>query len=44
MWLVFRGACEGWLEALIRYAGAEEWYTVSGLPLAKREGGEGHRA
>ncbi len=29
------------LEALVRYAGAEEWYTVSGSPLAV--GGEDHR-
>ncbi len=32
----------GALEALVRYAGAEEWYTVSGSPVAA--GGEGHRA
>ncbi len=32
------------LEALVRYAGAEEWYTVSGSPLAKPEGGKDHRA
>ncbi len=32
------------LEALVRYAGAEEWYTVSGSPLAKAAGGEDHRA
>lgn len=30
------------LEALVRYAGAGEWYTVSGSPLAA--GGEDHRA
>ena len=34
----------GALEALVRYAGAEEWYTVSGSPLAKPAGGEDHRA
>ncbi len=33
----------GALEALVRYAGAEEWYTVSGSPLAKPEGGEDRR-
>ena len=32
------------LEVLVRYAGAEEWYTVLGSPLAKPEGGESHRA
>ena len=32
----------GALEALVRYAGAEEWYTVSGSPVAA--GGEDHRA
>lgn len=31
------------LEVLVRYAGAEEWYTVSGSPLAKPAGDEGHR-
>jgi hypothetical protein len=35
-------AGEGGLEALARYAGAEEWYTVSGSPVAA--GGEDHRA
>jgi hypothetical protein len=30
------------LEALVRYVGAEEWYTVSGSPVPS--GGEGHRA
>jgi hypothetical protein len=43
MWLVFRDAGEGWLGALVRFVGAEEWYTVSGSPLAKPEGGEDHR-
>jgi hypothetical protein len=37
-------AGEGGLEALVRYAGAEEWYTVSGSPLAKPTGEEDHRA
>lgn len=32
------------LEVLVRYAGANEWYTVSGSPLAKLAGGEDHRA
>ena len=27
-------AGEGALEALVRYSGAEEWYTVSGSPIA----------
>ena len=31
-------AGEGRLEALVRYAGAEEWYTVSGSPVG--EGGK----
>ena len=33
----------GALEALVRYAGAEESYTVSGSPLATLAGGEDHR-
>ena len=37
-------AGNGGLEALVRYAGAEEWYTVAGSPLAKPAGGEDHRA
>ena len=37
-------ASEGGLEALVRYAGAEEWYTVSGSPLARPSGEENHRA
>jgi hypothetical protein len=32
----------GALEALVRYAGAGEWYTVSGSPVPA--GGEDHRA
>jgi hypothetical protein len=32
----------GGLEALVRYAGAEEWYTVSGSPVVAA-GGEDHR-
>jgi hypothetical protein len=32
----------GGLEALVRYAGAEEWYTVSGSPVAADI--ENHRA
>ena len=28
----------------MRYAGAGEWYTVSGSPLAKPAGEENHRA
>jgi hypothetical protein len=35
-------AGDGGLEALVRYAGAEEWYTVSGSPV--RADGEDHRA
>ena len=42
--LLTRPAEVGALEALVRYAGAEEWYTVSGSPLAKPEGGEDRRA
>ena len=42
--LLTRSVSEGRLEALVRYAGAEEWYTVSGSPLAKPAGGEDHRA
>ena len=34
---------EGALEVLVRYAGAEEWYTVSGSPLPKPTDSEGHR-
>jgi hypothetical protein len=30
------------LEALVRYAGAEEWYTITGSPVAA--GGEDHHA
>ena len=37
-------AGETQLEVLVRYAGAEEWYTVSGSPLAKSAGGEDHHA
>jgi hypothetical protein len=35
-------AGDGRLEALVRYAGAGEWYTVSGSPVSA--GGEDHRA
>ncbi len=42
--LLTRPASEGALEALVRYAGAEEWYTVSGSPLAMVAGKENHRA
>jgi len=35
-------ARDGGLEALVRYADAEEWYTVSGSPIPT--GGEDHRA
>lgn len=31
------------LEALVRYAGAEEWYAVSGSPLAEPAGDGDHR-
>jgi hypothetical protein len=37
-----RRVSEGGLQVLVRYAGAEEWYTVSGSPVAT--GGEDHRA
>ena len=37
-------AGDGGLEVLVRYAGAEDWYTVSGSPVAKPAGGEDHRA
>jgi hypothetical protein len=33
---------DGGMEAVVRYAGAEEWYTVSGSPLAAGDGD--HRA
>jgi hypothetical protein len=39
-----REAGDAQLEVLVRYAGANEWYTVSGSPLAKPAGGEDHRA
>ncbi len=29
---------DGTLEARVRYAGAEEWYTVDGSPLSLQEG------
>jgi hypothetical protein len=35
-------AGDGRLEVLVRYAGAEEWYTVTGSPVAA--GGGDHRA
>jgi hypothetical protein len=34
----------GSVEVLVRYAGAVEWYTVSGSPVAKPAGGEDLRA
>ncbi len=37
-----REAGDAQLEVLVRYAGANEWYTVSGSPLAKPAGGEDH--
>ena len=37
-------AGDGVLEVLVCYAGAKEWYTVSGSPLAEPAGGEDHRA
>ena len=40
--LLTRPSEVGALEALVRYAGAEEWYTVSGSPVPG--GGEDHRA
>jgi hypothetical protein len=40
--LLTRPSGAGGLEALVRYAGSEEWYTVSGSPVATRS--EDHRA
>jgi hypothetical protein len=43
--LLTRPTCEAGnaqLEVLVRYAGAAEWYTVSGSPVAV--GSENHRA
>ena len=37
-------AGEDGLEVLVRYAGAEEWYTVSGSPLAEPMYSDDHRA
>ncbi len=37
-------AGEAQMEVLVRYAGAKEWYTVSGSPLAKPGGNEDYRA
>jgi hypothetical protein len=37
-------AGDGGLEVLVRYAGAEDSYTVSGSPVAKPAGGEDHQA
>ena len=42
--LLTRPVGEGALEALVRYACAEEWYTVSGSPLAMPTGEEDHHA
>ncbi len=40
--LLTRPSEGGWLEVFVRYAGAKEWYTVSGSPVAT--GGEDHSA
>ena len=40
--LLTRPSDEGTLEILVRYAGADEWYTVTGSPVAA--GGGDHRA
>jgi len=37
-------AGDGGLEVLVRYAGAEDWYNVSGSPVTRPAGGEDHRA
>ncbi len=42
--LLTRPSASGALEALVRYAGAEEWYTVTGSPLAAPPEGEDHAA
>lgn len=42
--LLTRPGENGGLEALVRYAGAEEWYTVTGSPLADPPGGKDHSA
>jgi hypothetical protein len=40
--LLTRPTSEGGLQVLVRYTGAEEWYTVSGSPVPT--GGKDHRA
>lgn len=40
--LLTRPVADGTLEALVRYAGAEEWYRVAGSPLRTEE--DHHRA
>lgn len=42
--LLTRPGASGALEALVRYAGAEEWYTVTGSPVAVPAEGEDHGA
>jgi len=42
--LLTRPSDEGTLEILVGYAGAFEWYTVSGSPLTKFVGEDDHRA
>jgi hypothetical protein len=42
--LLTRPGASGTLEALVRYAGAEEWYTVTGSPLADPPEGKDHAA
>ena len=42
--LLTRPGENGELEALVRYAGAGEWYTVTGSPVAASAVGEDHGA
>lgn len=42
--LLTRPAQNGGLEALVRYAGAEEWYTVTGSPVPDPADGGDHAA
>lgn len=42
--LLTRPSDEGSVEVLVRYASADEWYTVSGSPVTKPVGEDDHRA
>jgi hypothetical protein len=42
--LLTRPSDEGSVEVLVGYAGADEWYTVSGSPVTKPVGEDDHRA